>query len=86
MAQKSRKSPRPQSKRTERVVWKVTDRIGMGLTCKLSSLSMGASGKGGGAGRAAVDTRRRRVWASRGMADKPPDPHLFSLFPSLRLM
>eukprot|EP00983_Pelagomonas_calceolata_P025164 791441-Pelagomonas_calceolata.AAC.2 len=33
-------------------------------------------GFGGGlAGRAEVDTRRRRIRASRGMADTPPDPH-----------
>eukprot|EP00983_Pelagomonas_calceolata_P007338 239589-Pelagomonas_calceolata.AAC.1 len=31
-------------------------------------------GKGGGAGRVAVESRRRRVWASRSMADNPPDP------------
>eukprot|EP00983_Pelagomonas_calceolata_P125305 1161198-Pelagomonas_calceolata.AAC.9 len=35
--------------------------------------------------RAEVDTRRRRVQASRGMADNPPDPHWFSLSPSPRL-
>eukprot|EP00983_Pelagomonas_calceolata_P047469 1140657-Pelagomonas_calceolata.AAC.2 len=34
----------------------------------------GASG-GGVAGRVAVESRRRRVWASKSMADNPPDPH-----------
>eukprot|EP00983_Pelagomonas_calceolata_P058044 1145339-Pelagomonas_calceolata.AAC.4 len=33
----------------------------------------GTSG-GGFAGRGAVESRRRRVWASRSMADNPPDP------------
>eukprot|EP00983_Pelagomonas_calceolata_P079259 1154587-Pelagomonas_calceolata.AAC.3 len=37
-------------------------------------LRKGASG-GRVAGRAEVDTRRRRVRASPGMADNPPDPH-----------
>eukprot|EP00983_Pelagomonas_calceolata_P061769 1146976-Pelagomonas_calceolata.AAC.2 len=35
---------------------------------------LGASGRGV-AGRMEVDTRRRRVRASRGMADNLPDPH-----------
>eukprot|EP00983_Pelagomonas_calceolata_P046902 1140381-Pelagomonas_calceolata.AAC.4 len=35
----------------------------------------GASGEGGVAGCAEVNTKRRRVWASRGMADNLPDPH-----------
>jgi len=35
----------------------------------------GTSGWGGVAGRAEVATRRRRVRASRGTADNPPDPH-----------
>eukprot|EP00983_Pelagomonas_calceolata_P056641 1144684-Pelagomonas_calceolata.AAC.1 len=38
------------------------------------------------AGLLEVDTMRRRVRASRGMANKPPDPHQFCHFPSPRLV
>eukprot|EP00983_Pelagomonas_calceolata_P087102 1156886-Pelagomonas_calceolata.AAC.5 len=43
---------------------------------KAKSLAFNSRGLWGGvAGRGEVDTRRRRVWASKGMADNPLDPH-----------
>eukprot|EP00983_Pelagomonas_calceolata_P122452 1160911-Pelagomonas_calceolata.AAC.6 len=44
----------------------------------------GAS-RGGGAGRVALETGRRRVWASRSMEDNLPDPHKLCSWLSPRL-
>eukprot|EP00983_Pelagomonas_calceolata_P029573 926574-Pelagomonas_calceolata.AAC.2 len=40
---------------------------------------------GGGFGRVAVESRRRRVRASRSMASNPPDPHKLYFWLSTRL-
>eukprot|EP00983_Pelagomonas_calceolata_P088291 1157171-Pelagomonas_calceolata.AAC.3 len=39
------------------------------------ALHFQGTSRGGGAGHLAVESRRRRVWASRSIADNPPDPH-----------
>eukprot|EP00983_Pelagomonas_calceolata_P053594 1143354-Pelagomonas_calceolata.AAC.8 len=39
------------------------------------ALNFHGTSEGGGAGRLAVESRRRRVRASRSMADNPLDPH-----------
>eukprot|EP00983_Pelagomonas_calceolata_P041091 1137900-Pelagomonas_calceolata.AAC.1 len=51
-----------------------TTKLTTTINTRLALCLQRASG-GKGAGRAEVDTRRRRIRASQGMADNRPDPH-----------